>query len=155
MNRMKSLDILRGITVAAMVMVNNSGGHGSFHPMQHSVWNGLTLCDMVFPTFLFVVGVSTYLSLGKLGFAFSAQTFMKIVRRSVLIMLVGWGIHYLDHAIYGNFRPWGGTSSHRCASPNSTVLFLHVHFGNNLWKTFRLCDNHNSSCRIWCFAGVG
>ena len=56
--RLLSLDVLRGITIAFMIMVNNNGGPGSWHFMNHAQWNGLTPTDLVFPTFVFVVGVS-------------------------------------------------------------------------------------------------
>ena len=57
-NRLLSLDVVRGITIAFMIMVNNNGGPGSWHFMNHADWNGLTPTDLVFPTFVFVVGVS-------------------------------------------------------------------------------------------------
>ena len=58
MQRFLSLDVVRGITIAFMIMVNNNGGPGSWHFMNHANWNGLTPTDLVFPTFVFVVGVS-------------------------------------------------------------------------------------------------
>ena len=64
--RLLSLDVLRGITIAFMIMVNNNGGPGSWHFMNHAQWNGLTPTDLVFPTFVFVVGVS-------IVFAFDAR----------------------------------------------------------------------------------
>ena len=64
--RLLSLDVVRGITIAFMVMVNNNGGAGSWHFMNHAEWNGLTPTDLVFPTFAFVIGVS-------IVFAFSAR----------------------------------------------------------------------------------
>ena len=63
--RLLSLDALRGITVAGMILVNNAGGKVSYAPLQHSAWNGLTPCDLVFPFFLFIMGISTYISLNK------------------------------------------------------------------------------------------
>jgi predicted acyltransferase len=56
--RFLSLDVVRGITIAFMIMVNNNGGPGSWGFMNHANWNGLTPTDLVFPTFVFVVGVS-------------------------------------------------------------------------------------------------
>jgi predicted acyltransferase len=56
--RLLSLDVLRGITIAFMILVNNNGGSGSWGFMNHAAWNGLTPTDLVFPTFVFVVGVS-------------------------------------------------------------------------------------------------
>ncbi|MGA8631362.1 MAG: heparan-alpha-glucosaminide N-acetyltransferase domain-containing protein, partial [Terracidiphilus sp.] len=64
--RLVSLDVLRGVTIAFMIMVNNNGGRGSWHEMNHAAWNGFTATDLVFPTFLFVVGVS-------IVFAFQAR----------------------------------------------------------------------------------
>jgi len=59
--RILSLDVLRGLTIAFMIMVNNSGD-GAWAQMHHAAWNGLTATDLVFPTFLFVVGVSIVFS---------------------------------------------------------------------------------------------
>src|ERR1700688_4843204 len=56
--RLLSIDVVRGITIAFMIMVNNNGGPGSWGFMNHAAWNGLTPTDLVFPTFVFVVGVS-------------------------------------------------------------------------------------------------
>ncbi len=64
--RLLSLDVVRGITIAFMIMVNNNGGAGSWPFMNHAEWNGLTATDLVFPTFVFVVGVSVV-------FAFEAR----------------------------------------------------------------------------------
>jgi len=60
--RLLSLDILRGITIAFMIMVNNNGGDSAWAQMHHAEWNGLTATDLVFPTFLFVVGASVVLA---------------------------------------------------------------------------------------------
>ncbi len=56
--RLLSLDVLRGVTIAFMIMVNNNGGPAAWSQMKHAEWNGFTATDLVFPTFLFVVGVS-------------------------------------------------------------------------------------------------
>ena len=56
--RLLSLDVARGITIAFMIMVNNNGGTGSWGFMNHAAWNGLTATDLVFPTFVFVMGIS-------------------------------------------------------------------------------------------------
>ena len=61
--RLVSLDVLRGLTIAFMIMVNNNGGQGSWAQMNHAAWNGFTATDLVFPTFLFVVGVSIVFSI--------------------------------------------------------------------------------------------
>lgn len=64
--RVVSIDVLRGLTVAGMLLVNNPGDPGNvFAPLEHSVWNGCTFADLVFPFFLFLVGITTHLSLSR------------------------------------------------------------------------------------------
>ena len=99
--RLLSLDILRGITVAGMILVNNGYGE-SFQMLQHVEWNGMTPCDLVFPFFLFIMGVSTYLSLSKSQFKATPAVVRKVVKRTVLLFLIGLGINWLDHAIGGD-----------------------------------------------------
>lgn len=104
--RLLSLDVLRGITVAGMILVNNAGGRESYAPLQHSAWNGLTPCDLVFPFFLFIMGISTYISLNKFNFRFSSQVVTKILRRTFLILCIGWTIGWFHHACQGDFLPF-------------------------------------------------
>jgi predicted acyltransferase len=64
MNRVLAIDVLRGITIAFMILVNDPGdGAHAYAQLDHAVWNGWTLTDLVFPTFLFLVGCSTVFSL--------------------------------------------------------------------------------------------
>ena len=101
--RLLALDVLRGITVAGMIFVNNGYGE-KFAMFEHSEWNGMTVCDMVFPFFLFIVGVSAYLSLSKYNFLPSKAVVLKIVKRTVLLFLLGLFIHWTDCAVWGD--PW-------------------------------------------------
>lgn len=92
-NRLLSLDVLRGITVAGMILVNDPGSWGAVYaPLCHAAWNGLTPTDLVFPFFMFIMGVSMYFSLRKMDFAFSIRTVGKIFKRAALIFLIGLGI---------------------------------------------------------------
>lgn len=104
--RLLSLDVLRGITVAGMILVNNGGGHDIFAPLKHSDWNGLTPCDLVFPFFLFIMGISTYLSLSKFDFKPSKSAIYKIEKRTLLILVIGWCIGWFDHICEGDFLPF-------------------------------------------------
>lgn len=104
--RLLSLDALRGITVAGMILVNNAGGKVSYAPLQHSAWNGLTPCDLVFPFFLFIMGISTYISLNKFNFNVSLQVVTKILKRTFLILCIGWAIGWFDHVCEGDFLPF-------------------------------------------------
>ena len=65
--RLISLDFFRGLTIAAMIVVNDPGSWTYiFDPLRHAQWNGATPTDLVFPFFLFIVGVSIVLSLSKI-----------------------------------------------------------------------------------------
>jgi predicted acyltransferase len=91
-HRWLSVDVLRGLTIGFMIMVNNNGGGDkAFHFMNHADWNGFTPTDLVFPTFLFLVGISTVFStearLGK-GDTKSSLLFHTI-RRAITLYLLG------------------------------------------------------------------
>ena len=104
--RLLSLDILRGITVAGMILVN-SGWGDSFEMLGHSAWNGMTPCDLVFPFFLFIMGISCYLSLVKSEFKPTPQVIRRIVKRTVLLFAIGLFINWFDHAIEGDLLCFG------------------------------------------------
>lgn len=89
MKRYVSLDVLRGLTVAMMIVVNNPGSWSKIYPMlRHASWDGCTPCDLVFPFFLFCVGVSMAFALVKYA-ALNADALKKILKRGVLLYLVG------------------------------------------------------------------
>ena len=103
--RLLSLDILRGLTVAGMILVNNGAGHEHFEPLTHSAWNGLTPCDLVFPFFLFIVGVCIPMS--------SKTDLRQVFWRSVKMFAIGVALHAWDMWIGGkedilaHLRIWG------------------------------------------------
>ena len=100
--RLLSLDILRGITVAGMILVNNGWGE-SYEMLQHARWNGLTPCDLVFPFFLFIMGISCYLSLVKSEFKPTPKVLRRIIKRTVLLFAIGLFIHWFDNALSGDY----------------------------------------------------
>jgi predicted acyltransferase len=90
--RMLSLDLLRGLTIGFMILVNNNGdGLRAYWPLKHSVWNGFTPTDLVFPTFLFLVGISTVLSTAsRVAKGESRKAlFFHVLRRAVILYLLG------------------------------------------------------------------
>lgn len=101
-NRILALDILRGITIAGMIMVNNPGSWGAIYaPLEHAQWLGLTPTDLVFPFFMFIMGISTYISMRKYDFSYSHATLVKIVKRTIVIYLIGLGIAWFSRFCYG------------------------------------------------------
>lgn len=102
--RLLSLDVMRGITIAGMIMVNNPGSWGSVYaPLRHAEWNGLTPTDLVFPFFMFIMGVSMFFSLRKYEFKLSGESVIKIIKRTILIFLVGFGLNLFGHICNNGF----------------------------------------------------
>lgn len=89
-NRLVSLDIFRGMTIAFMIIVNTPGSWKYVYaPLRHAEWNGCTPTDLVFPFFLFIVGMSTWYSLKKYGNELNSSSVLRIFRRMVAIFAVG------------------------------------------------------------------
>ena len=99
MNTIKSqryiaLDVLRGMTVAGMILVNNPGSWSHiFAPLEHAKWAGCTPTDLVFPFFLFVVGAAMAFSFAKYNESLTAASTKKLLKRGVLIFLVGLALN--------------------------------------------------------------
>jgi predicted acyltransferase len=89
--RLVAIDLLRGLTVALMILANNNGGADAFWFLQHASWNGFTPTDLVFPTFLFLVGVSIpYSTEARLARGDDRGTLIKhILWRSAILFLFG------------------------------------------------------------------
>lgn len=101
-SRLLSLDVMRGITIAAMIMVNNPGTWSHVYaPLRHAEWNGLTPTDLVFPFFMFIMGVSSYMSLRKYEFRLSWLSVAKIVKRTVVIFLIGLILAWIGLLVWG------------------------------------------------------
>ncbi len=91
-NRLLSLDVFRGITIAGMVLVNNPGTWSAIYsPLAHAEWHGATPTDFVFPFFLFIVGIAITLALGKRveQGGINRDIYLKIVRRALIIFALG------------------------------------------------------------------
>jgi predicted acyltransferase len=90
--RLTSLDVFRGLTITAMVLVNNAGDWNAVYPpLLHAAWDGWTPTDLVFPFFVFIVGVAIPLAFEKRKAAGGAQRdlYLKIIRRTLVIFLLG------------------------------------------------------------------
>ncbi|MHB1097481.1 MAG: acyltransferase family protein [Gemmatimonadaceae bacterium] len=93
--RLVSLDVFRGLTVAGMLLVNNPGTWGAIYPpLGHAAWHGWTPTDLIFPFFLFIVGITTHLSLSSRRARGDSDAVLRrqVLRRGVLIVLIGWGL---------------------------------------------------------------
>ena len=102
--RLLSLDVFRGLTVAGMLLVNDPGSWAAiFPPLEHAEWNGWTPTDLIFPFFLFIVGITTELSLGarRARGASDRDLAQAIVRRGGMIFLLGFLMSWFP------FFQWG------------------------------------------------
>src|SRR5215203_4381206 len=113
--RFLSLDVFRGMTICFMIIVNTPGsGASPFAPLEHAAWHGFTPTDLVFPSFLFAVGNAMSFSLGKYRQINDATFLRKIIRRTLLIFLLGYLMYWfpffrLDDAGHIVGAPIGNT----------------------------------------------
>ena len=107
--RLLSLDAFRGLTLLFMVLVNNGGGPVSYPPLEHSAWNGWTMTDTVFPSFLWIAGVAITLALGRhLEAGEAPGKLLRIVfRRAVIIYMLGLLVYAFPHFSFSHQRLLG------------------------------------------------
>jgi len=107
MQRLVSLDVLRGVTIASMVMVNNPGSWDHvFAPLRHAVWHGWTFTDLVFPFFLWMVGVSLTFSFARRveAGADRVQLYLHTLRRGALIFGLGLFLNLVPQFDFARVR---------------------------------------------------
>src|ERR1044072_8912106 len=105
--RLVSLDVFRGITIAAMVLVNNPGTWSSIYwPLEHAEWNGWTPTDLVFPFFLFIVGVSITLAFARRVEEGSVKRdlYLKVIKRTAIIFGLGLFLNGFPYFQLGTIR---------------------------------------------------
>ncbi|HVW77145.1 MAG TPA: heparan-alpha-glucosaminide N-acetyltransferase domain-containing protein [Alloacidobacterium sp.] len=124
--RLISLDVLRGITIAFMILVNNNGSESAYWPLKHSAWNGWTPTDLVFPTFLFVAGVSLVFSFeSRLARGVSKTSlFLHALRRSVILFLLGLVVNGFPFFHWPTLRIYGVLQRFAVCLLIASVLYL-------------------------------
>lgn len=107
--RLVSLDVLRGITIAFMILVNNHVRDYAYAPLEHSDWNGWTPTDLVFPTFLFLVGITIVFSFqSRLDRGASKSSLLvHSFRRAAILFAIGLAIRFVGHMHGQNMRVYG------------------------------------------------
>jgi predicted acyltransferase len=122
--RLLSLDVFRGMTVAGMLLVNDPGTWSAiFPPLEHAEWNGWTPTDLIFPFFLFIVGITTHLSLSarRARGDDDSAIVKQILRRGLIIYLLGFAMAMFP------FYQWGAISAIPNATPWDRILFRIEH----------------------------
>lgn len=108
-DRLISLDVFRGMTIAGMVLVNNPGTWSAIYgPLKHAEWHGITPTDYVFPFFLFIVGVAIPLALSKrVTEGITRAVYTKILSRAAAIFATGLAMSALPFFVMGETTiPW-------------------------------------------------
>ena len=125
--RLLSLDVFRGITVALMIIVNSPGNQTAYLWFDHSVWDGCTLADLVFPFFIFIVGVSAAFTLSRArekNFT-SQQLIPKILKRATVLFLIGLLLNAFPyHFDFATIRVFGVLQRIAICYLVTSLLFL-------------------------------
>ena len=106
-NRLVSLDVFRGITIAGMILVNNPGTwEFVYGPLRHAEWHGWTPTDLVFPFFLFIVGVAIPLAFAKRleSGGSKRDLYIKIIKRTLIIFAIGLFLNGLPYFGLAEYR---------------------------------------------------
>jgi predicted acyltransferase len=126
--RLLSLDFFRGFTIAAMILVNNPGSWSHVYPpLLHAEWHGCTLTDLIFPYFLFIVGVSITLAFSskKANKVPAKDLYSKILRRSFLLFALGLFLSGFPSYDLASIRIPGVLQRIAVCYFFATVIFLH------------------------------
>jgi predicted acyltransferase len=110
--RLTSLDVFRGLTMIGMLLVNNPGdGNAAYAQLRHSAWHGWTIADLVFPFFLYVVGITTHLSLRARAARGDGDAALRwqIFRRGALLFLIGLLLNWFPFYHYGPVPSYTGS----------------------------------------------
>lgn len=135
-NRLTSLDAMRGFTIAAMILVNYPASWQYIYaPLEHAEWNGLTPTDLVFPFFLFIVGVSITLSFTKLleKKTTKKELYKKILFRAIKIFAVGILLSLIPNFDFGNIRIAGVLQRISIVFLCCSFIFLNTSFRFQAW----------------------
>ncbi|HVY73819.1 MAG TPA: heparan-alpha-glucosaminide N-acetyltransferase domain-containing protein [Puia sp.] len=117
--RFLALDVFRGMTICFMIIVNTSGSHFTYSPLEHAHWFGFTPTDLVFPSFLFAVGNAMSFSTKRWAEMSSAQVLGKIFKRTAIIFLCGFLLYWFPFFQYND-------AHHLVLSPLSHTRILGV-----------------------------
>ena len=125
--RLLSLDAFRGITIAGMVLVNNPGSWTDIYsPLRHAEWHGWTPTDLIFPFFVFIVGMAITLALGPRVEGGAAGLHGTVLRRTRLIFLVGLVLNGFPYFHLSTLRIPGVLQRIALCYGIAALIFLHT-----------------------------
>jgi len=156
--RLVSLDVFRGLTVMAMVLVNNPGDWGHIYaPLEHAKWNGCTPTDLIFPFFLFIVGVSLVyaLSSAKQGAQASGKVVARIVRRAAVLYGLGLFGALFPAFEFSTVRLPGVLARIALVFLVCGLIFLKTNWRTQLWLLIGILVGYNVLMQLVPVPGYG
>ncbi|MCR9289079.1 MAG: DUF5009 domain-containing protein [Bacteroidetes bacterium] len=136
--RLLSLDVFRGMTIALMILVNNPGSWSTVYaPFLHADWHGCTPTDLVFPFFVFIMGVSISLALTKRKERGDNQKaiYIKILKRTFLIFLIGLLLHAIPYFNLSSLRIPGVLQRIAVVYGVCAIIFMRNNLKAQVWIT--------------------
>ncbi|MBH8558495.1 acyltransferase family protein [Hymenobacter negativus] len=134
--RLISLDVFRGITVMAMILVNNPGDWGHIYPpLEHAEWNGCTPTDLIFPFFLFIVGVSLVYALDGVKRQGGPQgaVLLRVLRRAGVLFGLGLLLSLYPKFDFSVVRIMGVLQRIALVFLGCSVIFLKTNWRTQVW----------------------
>ncbi|MBG8555304.1 acyltransferase family protein [Hymenobacter guriensis] len=156
--RLLSLDVFRGFTVLTMVLVNHPGDWGHiYEPLEHAKWNGCTIADLVFPFFLFIVGVSAVYALdrSRQDPALRPAALRGVWRRAALLVGIGVLVALLPYFDFGAVRLPGVLQRIGLVFGVCGTLFLYTSRRQQLWLVAVLLIGYNILMQLVPVPGHG
>lgn len=137
--RLMSLDAFRGLTVACMILVNNPGNwEHVFGPLEHAEWHGWTATDLIFPFFLFILGVSITFSFGKRKSTSKGKLYRGVFRRSLVIYALGLLLSAFPNFDVANLRYVGVLARISIVYLITSLLVINLSRRALVWVTVSL-----------------
>jgi predicted acyltransferase len=156
--RLTSLDAFRGLTIAGMILVNDPGSwEHVYPPLRHAEWHGWTPTDLVFPFFVFIVGVAISLSLSRLKEegAGKGGLYFKIFKRSVLIFALGMLLRLIPHFDLATVRIPGVLQRIAICYLFAALLYLHSGIRGRLAVSVLLLAGYWAALKLIPVPGYG
>ncbi|SNC68451.1 Predicted acyltransferase [Hymenobacter gelipurpurascens] len=140
-SRLVSLDVFRGLTIVLMLLVNSPGDwHFYYSPITHADWNGFHLADLVFPAFVFIMGVALVYGLATVRETpdLHAKTLRRVARRVLVMVVLGLLIGLLPNFYFTSFRILGVLQRLALVYGLSALCFLKMSWRQQAWLTVAL-----------------
>ena len=136
--RLLSLDVFRGLTIAGMMMVNNQGGRETYLQLEHASWHGWTYTDTIFPSFMWIAGVAMTLSTAKRveGGERKHTLLVHAVRRAILIFLIGLFLNGFPFFTIAGYRIAGVLQRIAIGYLVAAVILLYTKMRGQILWTF-------------------